>query len=42
MIVAGGLAPALSGLTATGKPFDLASPRPSSRSLLIEFHRGTW
>ncbi len=40
MIVVGEAAPSLAGLTATGDPFDLASPRP--RPLLIEFHRGTW
>jgi len=27
-------------MTATGAAFDLATPR--QRSLLIEFHRGTW
>lgn len=44
MIVAGEPAPALAGVTATGAPFDIASPptRPRARSLLIEFHRGTW
>jgi hypothetical protein len=39
-MIAGDLAPALVGITATGAPFDLAAPRP--RSILIEFHRGTW
>jgi len=42
MIVAGEPAPALSGVTATGEAFDLASRGSHSRSLLIEFHRGTW
>jgi hypothetical protein len=44
VIVVGEAAPALAGTTATGAPFDLASPatRQSTRSLLIEFHRGTW
>ena len=39
-MTAGDPAPALAGTTATGAPFDLASPRP--RRILIEFHRGTW
>jgi hypothetical protein len=39
-VIAGGAAPALAGETASGEPFDLATPR--TRSLLIEFHRGTW
>jgi len=42
MIVVGETAPALAGTTATGLAFDLAAPAPRSRSLLIEFHRGTW
>ena len=37
----GDTAPALAGTTATGEPFDLSSPA-RSRSILIEFHRGTW
>ena len=36
----GSAAPALEGTTASGDPFDLAAPR--TRSVLIEFHRGTW
>jgi len=40
VIALGEAAPSLAGLTATGEPFDLASPR--SRSILIEFHRGAW
>jgi hypothetical protein len=39
-VTAGDRAPALAGETAAGIPFDLAAPR--QRSLLIEFHRGTW
>jgi hypothetical protein len=39
-VTAGDAAPALSGRTATGDPFDLAAPR--QHSILIEFHRGTW
>jgi hypothetical protein len=39
-VTPGDTAPELSGTTATGQPFDLATPRP--RSILIEFHRGTW
>ena len=39
-MTAGEPAPALSGVTATGATFDLAAPR--ARSVLIEFHRGTW
>jgi hypothetical protein len=39
-VTPGDPAPALAGVTATGTPFDLAAPR--KRSLLIEFHRGTW
>lgn len=39
-VVAGQAAPPLSGTTATGESFDVAAPR--ERSLLIEFHRGTW
>ena len=39
-MTAGDPAPALAGLTATGAPYDLAAPR--ARSVLIEFHRGTW
>jgi hypothetical protein len=39
-LIVGGAAPALAGETATGVRFDLAVPR--TRSLLIEFHRGTW
>jgi hypothetical protein len=42
VIVVGKPAPELSGLTATAEPFELASRGPHSRSLLIEFHRGTW
>lgn len=44
MIVVVDPAPALAGTTATGTPFDLASPlaAPRARSLLVEFHRGTW
>ena len=42
MIAIGDPAPALAGLTVTGEPFELASPHPRPRSLLIEFHRGTW
>ena len=42
MITVGEPAPALAGVTATGEPFDLAAPRTRPRSLLIEFHRGTW
>ena len=33
-------APELSGTLGNGAAFDLATSR--SRSLLIEFHRGTW
>jgi hypothetical protein len=36
----GHAAPPLSGTTATGEPYDLASPR--AKSVLVEFHRGTW
>jgi hypothetical protein len=39
-LTAGDPAPALAGPTATGDPFDLAAPR--DRSILVEFHRGTW
>jgi hypothetical protein len=38
--VVGQAAPPLSGTTAKGDPFDLSAPR--ERSILIEFHRGTW
>lgn len=38
--VAGRPAPPLIGTTAAGEAFDLAAPR--ERSILIEFHRGTW
>jgi len=37
---AGDVALPLAGETAAGESFDLAAPR--ARSLLIEFHRGTW
>jgi hypothetical protein len=40
VLVVGAAAPALAGTTADGRAFDLAAPR--SRSVLIEFHRGTW
>jgi len=40
VIAIGDAAPALAGVTATGEPFDLASPSPCA--VLIEFHRGTW
>jgi hypothetical protein len=39
-VTPGDPAPFLAGVTATGAHFDLAAPR--QRSLLIEFHRGTW
>jgi hypothetical protein len=39
-VTAGEPAPALAGQTATGDTFDLAAPR--KRSMLVEFHRGTW
>jgi len=39
-VTVGSAAPALSGTTASGVPFDLAGAR--TRSILIEFHRGTW
>lgn len=37
---AGDPAPELAGRLAGGGTFDLAAPR--TRSILIEFHRGTW
>ena len=40
MIAVGEAAPVLTSITAPGAHFDLAAPR--QRSLLIEFHRGTW
>jgi hypothetical protein len=39
-VIAGDVAPALAGPTASGDAFDLDTPR--TRLLLIEFHRGTW
>ena len=42
MIAVGEAAPALAGTTATGRAFELAPSIPRPRSLLIEFHRGTW
>ena len=42
MIAVGEAAPALTGTTATGLAFELASAVPRPRSFLIEFHRGTW
>jgi hypothetical protein len=39
-VTVGDAAPALAGRTATGDAFDLAAPR--KRSMLVEFHRGTW
>lgn len=38
--IVGDPAPALSGTTALGVPFDLAAPR--EHRILIEFHRATW